>query len=36
VVPACFLFIIWYFLFVIIAVFAPGFMRISPERGGRS
>jgi uncharacterized membrane protein (DUF485 family) len=29
VVPACALFILWYFLFVIIAVFAPGFMRIS-------
>jgi uncharacterized membrane protein (DUF485 family) len=29
VVPACVLFIVWYFLFVIIAVFAPGFMRIS-------
>lgn len=27
--PMCTLFIIWYFLFVIIAVFAPGFMRIS-------
>jgi uncharacterized membrane protein (DUF485 family) len=27
--PACALFIIWYFLFVIVAVFAPGFMRIS-------
>lgn len=27
--PACALFIAWYFLFVIIAVFAPGFMRIS-------
>jgi uncharacterized membrane protein (DUF485 family) len=27
--PACALFIIWYCLFVIIAVFAPGFMRIS-------
>jgi uncharacterized membrane protein (DUF485 family) len=26
--PACVLFIVWYFLFVIIAVFAPGFMRI--------
>jgi uncharacterized membrane protein (DUF485 family) len=26
--PACTLFILWYFLFVIIAVFAPGFMRI--------
>jgi len=23
------LFIVWYFLFVIIAVFAPGFMRVS-------
>ena len=29
VVPACILFITWYFLFVIIAVFAPGFMQIS-------
>jgi len=28
IVPACVLFIFWYFLFVIIAVFAPGFMRI--------
>jgi uncharacterized membrane protein (DUF485 family) len=27
--PACALFIVWYFLFVIVAVFAPGFMRIS-------
>lgn len=27
--PACAAFIIWYFLYVIIAVFAPGFMRIS-------
>lgn len=27
--PACLLFIVWYFLFVIIAVFAPGFMRIT-------
>jgi uncharacterized membrane protein (DUF485 family) len=27
--PACTLFIVWYFLFVIIAVFAPSFMRIS-------
>jgi uncharacterized membrane protein (DUF485 family) len=27
--PACALFIVWYFLFVIIAVFAPGFMRVS-------
>ncbi len=26
--PACALFIVWYFLFVILAVFAPGFMRI--------
>jgi uncharacterized membrane protein (DUF485 family) len=31
VVPACALFIFWYFLFVIIAVFAPGFMRISVD-----
>jgi uncharacterized membrane protein (DUF485 family) len=27
--PACALFIVWYFLFVILAVFAPGFMRVS-------
>ena len=27
--PVCTLLIIWYFLFVMIAVFAPGFMRIS-------
>lgn len=27
--PVCALFIVWYLLFVIIAVFAPGFMRIS-------
>jgi uncharacterized membrane protein (DUF485 family) len=27
--PACIAFIIWYFLYVILAVFAPGFMRIS-------
>jgi uncharacterized membrane protein (DUF485 family) len=27
--PACALFIVWYFLFVIVAVFAPGFMRVS-------
>jgi uncharacterized membrane protein (DUF485 family) len=27
--PACALFIVWYFLFVIVAVFAPGLMRIS-------
>ena len=27
--PVCTLFIVWYFLFVIVAVFAPGFMRIS-------
>jgi len=26
--PVCTLFIVWYFLFVIIAVFAPGFMRV--------
>ena len=26
--PACVLFFTWYFLYVIIAVFAPGFMRI--------
>ena len=29
IVPACALFLAWYFLFVIIAVFAPGFLRIS-------
>ena len=29
VVPACALLLAWYFLFVIVAVFAPGFMRIS-------
>jgi uncharacterized membrane protein (DUF485 family) len=29
VVPACTLAIVWYFLFVIIAVFAPDFMRVS-------
>jgi uncharacterized membrane protein (DUF485 family) len=29
VVPACALLLFWYFLFVIVAVFAPGFMRIS-------
>jgi uncharacterized membrane protein (DUF485 family) len=28
VVPACALLLAWYFLFVIVAVFAPGFMRI--------
>jgi uncharacterized membrane protein (DUF485 family) len=27
--PVCTLLIIWYFLFVLTAVFAPGFMRIS-------
>jgi uncharacterized membrane protein (DUF485 family) len=27
--PACALFISWYFLYVILAVFAPGFMRLS-------
>ena len=27
--PACVFFIVWYFLFVIIAVFAPDFMRAS-------
>jgi uncharacterized membrane protein (DUF485 family) len=27
--PACALFIVWYFLFVLLSVFAPGFMRIS-------
>jgi uncharacterized membrane protein (DUF485 family) len=27
--PACTLFIVWYFLFVILSVFAPGFMKIS-------
>jgi uncharacterized membrane protein (DUF485 family) len=29
VVPTCALLLAWYFLFVIISVFAPGFMRIS-------
>ncbi len=29
ILPVCGLFLFWYFLFVIIAVFAPGFMRIS-------
>ena len=29
VVPACVLLLSWYFLFVIVAVFAPGFMRAS-------
>ena len=29
VVPACVMFLAWYFLFVILAVFAPGFMRVS-------
>jgi uncharacterized membrane protein (DUF485 family) len=29
VVPACVLMLVWYFLFVIVAVFAPGFMRVS-------
>ena len=29
VVPACALLLLWYFLFVVVAVFAPGFMRIS-------
>jgi uncharacterized membrane protein (DUF485 family) len=28
IVPACVTFLAWYFLFVIVAVFAPGFMRI--------
>ena len=28
IAPACAAFLIWYFLFVIIAVFAPGFMRV--------
>jgi uncharacterized membrane protein (DUF485 family) len=28
IVPACATFLVWYFLFVIIAVFAPGFMRV--------
>jgi uncharacterized membrane protein (DUF485 family) len=28
VVPACLLLLAWYFLFVVVAVFAPGFMRI--------
>jgi len=27
--PACALFVCWYFLYVILAVFAPGFMRLS-------
>lgn len=27
IVPACATFLTWYFLFVIVAVFAPGFMR---------
>ena len=29
IAPACFMFLSWYFLFVTVAVFAPGFMRIS-------
>jgi uncharacterized membrane protein (DUF485 family) len=29
IVPACVFLLGWYFLFVIVAVFAPGFMRIS-------
>jgi uncharacterized membrane protein (DUF485 family) len=29
IVPACVAFLVWYFLFVIVAVFAPGFMRVS-------
>lgn len=29
VVPATVLFLAWYFLYVIVAAFAPGFMRIS-------
>jgi uncharacterized membrane protein (DUF485 family) len=29
VVPACALLLAWYFLFVVVAVFAPGFMRAS-------
>jgi uncharacterized membrane protein (DUF485 family) len=29
IVPACALFLTWYFIYVIIAVFAPGFLRIS-------
>ena len=29
VIPVTVLFISWYFLFVLVAVFAPGFMRIS-------
>jgi uncharacterized membrane protein (DUF485 family) len=29
IVPACVTFLSWYFLFVILAVFAPGFMRVS-------
>jgi uncharacterized membrane protein (DUF485 family) len=28
IVPVCAAFLVWYFLFVIIAVFAPGFMRV--------
>jgi uncharacterized membrane protein (DUF485 family) len=29
IVPACAFLLGWYFLFVIVAVFAPGFMRVS-------
>jgi|HubBroStandDraft_5_1064220.scaffolds.fasta_scaffold694939_1 uncharacterized membrane protein (DUF485 family) len=29
IVPACVFLLGWYFLFVILAVFAPGFMRVS-------
>jgi len=29
IVPACVFLLGWYFLFVIVAVFAPGFMRVS-------
>jgi len=29
VVPTCALLLVWYFLYVIVAVFAPGFMRVS-------
>jgi uncharacterized membrane protein (DUF485 family) len=29
IVPACAIFLGWYFLYVIVAVFAPGFMRLN-------
>jgi uncharacterized membrane protein (DUF485 family) len=29
ITPACVIFLSWYFLFVILAVFAPGFMRVN-------